>query len=158
MVIIGAGPAGLAAATALIERGIAPIVLEVDTQAGGISKTVVYKGNHMDIGGHRFFSKNDDIMGWWLSILPLQGKPSRDDIALGRTVALSDAAGAPDPSREHAVMLSRSRLSRIYFLRCLFDYPVSLSAAMLRNLGLRRATRIGWSYLAASLHQTLPER
>ena len=158
MVIIGAGPAGLAAATALIERGIAPIVLEVDTQAGGISKTVVYKGNHMDIGGHRFFSKNDDIMGWWLSILPLQGKPSRDDIALGRTVALSDAAGAPDPSREHAVMLSRSRLSRIYFLRCLFDYPVSLSAAMLRNLGLRRATRIGWSYLAARLHPTLPER
>jgi len=158
VVIIGAGPAGLAAAMALVERGVAPIVLEADAQVGGISKTVAYKGNYMDIGGHRFFSKNDDVMAWWLSVLPLQGKSSSDDIALSRVVPLSDAADAPDPSSEQAVFLSRSRLSRIYFLQRFFDYPVSLSAATLKNLGLRHTMRIGWSYLVARLHPTSPER
>ena len=158
MVIIGAGPAGLAAAMALVERGVAPIVLEADAQVGGISKTVAYKGNYTDIGPHRFFSKSDDVTAWWLSILPLQGAPSSDDIALGRTVPSSDAADAPDPSRERDVMLSRSRLTRIIFLGRFFDYPVSLSAATLRRLGFSRTLRIGRSYLAARLHPIRPER
>ncbi len=158
MVIIGAGPAGLAAASALIERGVTPLVLEAEAQVGGISKTIVHEGNRMDIGPHRFYSKSDDVTAWWLSILPLQGAPSSDDIALGRTVPLNDAADAPDPSRERDVMLSRSRLSRILFLGRFFDYPVSLSAATLKRLGSSRTIRIGWSYLAARLHPTRPER
>ncbi len=72
-VIVGAGPAGLTAAFELLTRtGITPIVLEKSGYLGGISRTVNYKGNRMDIGGHRFFSKSDRVMRWWLNILPLQ--------------------------------------------------------------------------------------
>src|SRR6516225_11095882 len=71
-IIIGAGPAGLTAAYELLERtNIVPVILEKSGDIGGISKTVNYKGNRMDIGGHRFFSKSDRVMEWWLNILPL---------------------------------------------------------------------------------------
>ena len=56
-IIIGAGPAGLTAAYELLKRtDITPVILERSAQVGGISKTIEYKGNRMDIGGHRFFS------------------------------------------------------------------------------------------------------
>src|SRR3954451_12541985 len=72
-VIIGAGPAGLTAAYELLTRAnIEPIVLEKSDSTGGISRTVVYKGNRIDIGGHRFFSKSDRVMKWWASMMPLQ--------------------------------------------------------------------------------------
>ena len=72
-IIIGAGPAGLTAAYELLKRtDIIPIVLEKSGDIGGISKTVNYKGNRIDIGGHRFFSKSDRVMQWWLNILPIQ--------------------------------------------------------------------------------------
>src|SRR5277367_1187100 len=70
-VIIGAGPAGLTAALEFLRRsGIHPIVLEASGQIGGISRTVRYKGNRMDIGGHRFFSKSDRVMNWWMDLMP----------------------------------------------------------------------------------------
>ncbi len=82
-IIIGAGPAGLTAAYELIGKSsIKPIIFEMSSDIGGISKTVNYKGNRMDIGGHRFFSKSDRVMDWWQNILPLQGRPSMDDIIL----------------------------------------------------------------------------
>src|SRR6202166_4278489 len=72
-VIIGAGPAGLTAAYELLTRtGIKPVVVEKSTYMGGISRTVNYKGNRIDIGGHRFFSKSDRVMQWWLQMLPLE--------------------------------------------------------------------------------------
>src|SRR6202142_2129597 len=72
-VIIGAGPAGLTAAFELLGRtDITPVVLEKCDYMGGISRTVNYKGNRIDIGGHRFFSKSDRVMEWWLQMLPLQ--------------------------------------------------------------------------------------
>jgi monoamine oxidase len=72
-IIIGAGPAGLTAAYELLTRaGIQPIVLEKSESMGGIARTVNYKGNRMDIGGHRFFSKSDRVMDWWLKMLPLE--------------------------------------------------------------------------------------
>src|SRR5579872_6224764 len=72
-IIIGAGPAGLTAAYELLKRtDIVPIILEKSGDIGGISKTVNYKGNRMDIGGHRFFSKSDRVMQWWLNIMPIQ--------------------------------------------------------------------------------------
>ena len=71
--IIGAGPAGLTAALELVRRtGIKPVVLEKSRYLGGISRTVNYKGNRIDIGGHRFFSKADRVMEWWTSVLPLE--------------------------------------------------------------------------------------
>ena len=86
-IIIGAGPAGLTAAYELLDKtDIKPIIYEKSDYIGGISKTINYKGNSIDIGGHRFFSKSERIMDWWINILPLQGAPARDDIAVGRDV------------------------------------------------------------------------
>ena len=72
--IIGAGPAGLTAAYELVHRtDIQPIVLEKSEYIGGISRTVRYKGNRIDIGGHRFFSKSDRVMNWWMQVMPVEG-------------------------------------------------------------------------------------
>ena len=65
VVIIGAGPAGLTAAYELLKKGGASVtILEATEDIGGISRTKNYKGNRMDIGGHRFFSNRT---GWWNS-------------------------------------------------------------------------------------------
>ena len=82
-IIAGAGPAGLTAAYELLKStDIHPIVLESTDAIGGISQTVQYKGNRMDIGGHRFFSKSEEVMNWWKNIMPLQTAPSKDSILL----------------------------------------------------------------------------
>lgn len=148
-IIIGAGPAGLTAAYELVMRSdIQPILYEMDPEyVGGISRTVNYKGNRIDIGGHRFFSKSDTVMDWWRNIMPLQSAPSKDDLLLGREVPVSDEAGAVDPEKEDEVLLWRGRLSRIFFLRKFFDYPVSLSRRTIGNLGMVRMGKIGFSYM-----------
>src|SRR5471030_2916512 len=70
-IIIGAGPAGLTAALELLRRtGTRPVILEASEEIGGISRTIRYKGNRMDIGGHRFFSKSDRVMQWWMDLMP----------------------------------------------------------------------------------------
>ncbi len=153
-VIAGAGPAGLTAALELLRTtNVKPVIFEAEDVIGGISRTARYNGNRMDIGGHRFFSKSDTVMDWWQGILPLQGSASKDDIAIGRSVPL--VQGGPDPEKTDYVMLCRSRLSRILFLRKLFDYPVSLNGDTIRNLGLWRMFKIGMSYLKVQL---LPAR
>lgn len=170
-IIIGAGPAGLTAAWELLDRtDVRPIVLEATGEIGGIARTVVHKGNRMDIGGHRFFSKSDRVMEWWQNVLPMQGAPSRDDRLLGREIPLAKEARtralrgeavsrpAPDPERENLVMLVRQRLSRILFLRRFFSYPITLSLDTLRKLGPVRLVRIGFSYLRASLFPIREER
>src|SRR5271169_3889822 len=70
-VIIGAGPAGLTAGLELLRRTeVQPVILEASQEIGGISRTIKYKGNRMDIGGHRFFSKSDRVMQWWVDLMP----------------------------------------------------------------------------------------
>ncbi len=151
-VIAGAGPAGLTTAYELLENtAISPVVLEASSQIGGISQTVSYKGNRMDIGGHRFFSKSQRVTDWWDKILPLQGAPSLDDILLERPVATRP--GGPDPSVTDRVMLTRNRVSRIYYLRSFFDYPISLKWQTFANMGLGRTIQAGFGYLAATLHK-----
>ena len=158
-VIIGAGPAGLTAAYELLKRtDIKPIILEENDFIGGISATLNYKNNHIDMGGHRFFSKSDRVMNWWLDVLPLQGKPSKDDIILNRTVELSDKKDAPDPSKTDRVMLRRPRLSRIFYLKTFFNYPVSLNLNTIKGLGLWRMFKIGCSYLKALLFPIKEEK
>lgn len=151
-VIIGAGPAGLTAAFELLKKSdIKPVIYEATGDIGGISRTVQYKGNRMDIGGHRFFSKSDTVMRWWNDLMPLQGKPSRDDIALGRVLPLSGEKNAPDPEKTDRAMLVRNRLSRIFFLRKFFNYPVSLNMNTVANLGLIRLAKVGISYILIRL-------
>jgi len=72
-IIIGAGPAGLTAALEFLRKtNVQPIVLEASHEIGGISRTIRYKGNRMDIGGHRFFSKSDRVMQWWIDLMPVE--------------------------------------------------------------------------------------
>ena len=149
-IIIGAGPAGLTAAYELLDRtGITPIVLERSDYMGGISRTVNYKGNRIDIGGHRFFSKSDRVMEWWLQFLPLQHMDGeQQQIAYqNQRRSLDTPASGPDPDSQELVMLVRQRLSRIYFLRRFFAYPITLSGDTLRKLGLLKTFKIGLSYL-----------
>jgi len=69
VVIIGAGPAGLTAAYELVKNGIKPIIFEKGDKVGGISRTETYKGYHFDIGGHRFFTKVEEVQQLWLEVL-----------------------------------------------------------------------------------------
>lgn len=159
VLIIGAGPAGLTAALEFLRHSdVIPVVVEATEMIGGISQTVNYKGNRIDIGGHRFFSRSDKVMDWWKGILPVQGAPARDYRLCERPVFTSQGAGAPDPETTDRVMLVRDRLSRILFLRKFYDYPISLSAGTVRNLGLARMGRIGISYLHSRCRPIQPER
>ena len=135
IVIIGAGPAGLTAGLELLRKSNSEYnvtVLEASERVGGISATVNCSGNRMDLGGHRFFSKDERVNEWWSSLLKMQGAPSFDDKLLHREKALSE--NGPDPEAEDNVMLLRQRVSRIYYLEKFFDYPVSLKAQTLINL------------------------
>ncbi len=156
-IIIGAGPAGLTAAYELVKKtDIKPIIYEMSEHIGGIARTVNYKGNRLDIGGHRFFSKSERVMEWWQNILPLQGTHSDDELELKISYHNQDrkqrlTKDGPDPDKVDKVMLIRKRLSRIYYLRKFFDYPVSLNLNTLINLGLFRIVRIILSYIKARL-------
>lgn len=149
--IIGAGPAGLTAAFEMLEKnsGVHPIVLESTDRIGGISCTINHKGNRIDIGGHRFFSKSDVVMDWWAKRMPLQSAPSQDDIALKREKAW--AKSGPDPEQEDRVMLIRQRVSRIFYLRNFFDYPISLKLSTILNLGVLRTIYAGFGYIFSQI-------
>ncbi len=115
MIVIGAGPAGLTAARALAALGWRPIVLEKNSLVGGLARTEQYKGFFFDMGGHRFFTKEEEVNKIWRDVL---GQDFR----------------------------RRRRLSRIYFDRHFFHYPLKPLNA-LWGLGLRRATLIVLSYV-----------
>jgi protoporphyrinogen oxidase len=145
----------------LLERtDIRPIVLEMSEEMGGLSRTVEYKGNRIDIGGHRFFSKSDRVMDWWLSVLPLQaGDEAEHNITYQRQQrSIRCAASGPDPRVCDRVMLLRDRKSRIYYLRKFFDYPLSLGRRTILNLGFVRMVWIVLSYLKACVAPIRPER
>lgn len=154
--IFGAGPAGLTSAYELLDKtDIAPTVYEATREIGGISKTVNYKGNRIDIGGHRFFSKSSKIMDWWCNILPIQGAPAKDDLLLRRKIPVANTSkyrkikesdalmvNPPNPEKEDKVLLHRNRISRIFYLRKFYDYPLSLKLQTVKNLGLRKTIKI----------------
>jgi protoporphyrinogen oxidase len=152
--IIGAGPAGLTAAYELVMRtDIIPIVLESSNSIGGLSKTVVYKGNRIDIGGHRFFSKSDIVMQWWQQIMPIQGAETKDLLETEihyhqKKTSLFLSADGPNPEKTDNVLLIRKRLSRIFFMRKFFAYPITLNGKTISNLGIVRIWKIFISYTA----------
>ena len=117
--IIGAGPAGLTAAYELSRHGVPAVVLEADKTVGGISRTVNYKGYLFDIGGHRFFTKWDEVNQVWHEILG--GK-----------------------------FLKRPRLSRIFYRKKFFHYPLKARNALF-GLGLIESVRILFSYIRSRL-------
>lgn len=150
VLIIGAGPAGLTAAYELLQHeGYEVTVFEESEKFGGISRTVTYKGNRMDMGGHRFFSKVPEVNAWWDRMLPRQGAPAYDDRKLGRNVTLMK--GGPDPEKTDRVMLRRNRVSRIFFNSKFFDYPISLKPETFANMGLGTTMVVGFSYIKARL-------
>ncbi len=154
ILIIGAGPAGLTAAFELLDRAPGEYevtVFEESGEMGGISKTVAWHGNRMDMGGHRFFSKVPEVNAWWNRMLPMQGAPSRDDTMLERTIPL--AQDGPDPEQEDRVMLHRNRVSRILFDSKFFDYPIRLTPELFINMGLLNTIEVGFSYLATIFHK-----
>ncbi len=157
--IIGAGPAGLTAAYELLTQSkdadgnpaMEVVVFEESECMGGISKTVNYNGNRMDMGGHRFFSKVPEVNEWWKNMLPMQGAPSYDDILLNRSMPLTE--GGPDPEKADRVMLTRNRVSRILFQNNFFDYPISLKFETLANMGFGTTIVVGFSYLKTLFHK-----
>lgn len=159
-IIIGAGPAGLTAAYELLTRtDIKPVILEMSGDIGGISKTVRYKGNRIDIGGHRFFSKSDRVMDWWLQIMPIGAPAEQVRIAYQqkqRTLRIT--ATQPAPQNPDLVMLIRDRLSRIYYQRKLFLYPLTMSMSTISKLGLFRLCRIMLSYAYTRIFCRKPEK
>lgn len=153
VLIIGAGPAGLTAAYKLLKsnQDIDVTILEASENIGGISRTYNYKNNRMDIGGHRFFSKDKRVTDLWNEIMPMQGKPAKDDIILNNQKKYVD--GGPDPEKEDRVMLLRRRVSRIFFLRKFFDYPISMKFETFKNMGLKNTWVAGWGYIGSCLHK-----
>jgi len=155
IIIIGAGPAGLCAAHELLKhKDYNIIILEANNAIGGISRTIKIKNNRIDIGGHRFFSKNKRVTDWWESLFPIQGRPSKDDKLLNRNKKLS--LNNSDPEREDRVMLIRERVSQIYYKHKFFDYPVEFNLSAIINMGFIMTLRAACSFLKAIIYK-LPE-
>lgn len=150
IIVIGAGPAGLACAYELLKnsKNIKVTILEESNAVGGISKTINHNGNRMDIGGHRFFTKNREVLKLWLDIMPLQGYPAYDDKLLNINKKF---AGKKDPEKEDNVMLIRNRVSRIFYHHKFFDYPISLNMRTIKNMGFITTIKCGFSYIYASI-------
>jgi protoporphyrinogen oxidase len=207
-IIIGAGPAGLTAGLEFLRRSdIIPVILEASNEIGGISRTIRYKGNRMDIGGHRFFSKSDRVMQWWMDLMPPDASAASSDAAVAAPAApveisyqgkkrvvsvpahlteepplrglgpllgdaddedteprqdspedVAETVAVPEPANPDLVMLIRPRRSRIYYLRKFFDYPTTLTANTLKNLGVIRMARVGTSYMMSRVHHIKPEK
>lgn len=157
VVVIGAGPGGLTAAYELVGNSRARvIVLEASDDLGGISKTVNYKGNRIDIGGHRFFSKSDWVMDWWQNILPISApddEPFKIAYQNKQRLVTANGAGVDDDN----VMLVRSRLSRIFYEGKFYSYPIKADVSTALKLGPGRVTKMMASYMRARATPIRPE-
>ena len=122
--IIGAGPAGLAAAYELLKYSdeYDVTIYEQEEAVGGLSRSFTFPGGTLDIGGHRFFTKDSTVQNLWNDILPLS-----DD-----------------------GMLTRNRLSHIVFRNKLIEYPIQLNLQTIKALGMSEGLEVVTSYLINS--------
>jgi len=164
VIIIGAGPAGLTAGLELVRAGKSGVtILEATQDIGGLSKTVNYKGNRIDIGGHRFFSKSDWVMDWWRDMLPVAlpagGREEQGwRLTYQGSQRLLGAGKVTARESDESVMLVRNRLSRIYWGGKFFDYPLKPGLDMAAKLGPLKCLNLGASYMRASMNPIAPER
>lgn len=150
IIIIGAGPAGLTAAYELLKKtDLKPIIIEESQFIGGISRTANYKNNRMDLGGHRFFTKNKYVMDIWEELMSVQGYPSKDEIILNKKICV-DKQGS-NPEKEDLSLLKRKRVSRIFYLRHFFNYPIILNLDTFYNMGIIRTIKAGFGYIKACI-------
>ena len=163
VLIIGAGPAGLTAGLELLRAGKTGVtIVESTADIGGLSKTVNHKGNRIDIGGHRFFSKSSWVMDWWRQMMPIARPGDAADaesfrLAYQGASSLLGAQGITASESDEDVLLIRSRLSRIYFGGQFFDYPLKPGLDMAMKMGPMKCLRFGASYARSHLAPIQPE-
>ena len=125
VIIIGAGPAGLTAAWELArDENYEVCVLEASDTVGGMAKTIVHNRNCIDLGGHRFYSKEKRVLDWWKMIF----------------------SGEEEPE-----FLLRERVTHIFYNNQLFTYPITLSLENLKKLGMKKSLKAGRDYLKACI-------
>ena len=153
IIIIGAGPSGLSCAYYILQNtDIKPIIIEESQHIGGISATVDYKGNRIDFGGHRFFTKNADVMKLWQEIFPIQDAPSKDEILTGNADnKYKETHVYANPEKDEKIFLKRRRISRIYFQKKFFDYPISIKPQTFINMGLLNVLKVCLSYFLSCI-------
>lgn len=165
VVIIGAGPAGISFADRLLELSdeFFITILEKSAYIGGISKTVNFEGNRIDIGGHRFFSKSDEVMNWWAKKFPVSVEEDiQQDIELryqGKTRAIPNGfriASKKDQESSN-VLLLRNRKSRIIHEKKLYDYPLKMNKKTFINIGPIRLIRVSLSYIKSKVNSSNPK-
>lgn len=158
--IIGGGPAGLTAAYELCKHSdITPIVVEMSSYWGGISRTESQNGNRIDIGGHRFLSKSDKVMDWWQNIMPIYSDETSFEITYQNQKRTINTENNAHPAHDsERVMLVRNRKSRILSNKAFLDYPISLNLETLKKLGLKQIVLIGFSYIKSFLFPIRDEK
>ena len=161
--VIGAGPAGLAFSDRLtnLSKDLTIDIFEQSSYVGGISKTVNYKGNRIDIGGHRFFSKSDEVMNWWANKFPIDTSTISEDQIINYQNSSRSIDGlkiATQVDREsNRVMLLRKRKSRILYSKKMYDYPLRLNVKTLKNIGLIQLAQVTTSYLKSKVKSNEPK-
>lgn len=138
VIIIGAGPAGITAALELLKKSdeYQVVVLEASQEIGGLSRTIRYHGNGMDIGDRRFYLEDAEIRTWWDAFL------SRRDASESHT--------------RDALMLARHDASRVYYKGNFFDVPVAFTPRTIKHMGLGASVKAGFGYIGSAMKK-LPE-
>ncbi len=150
VVIIGAGPAGITAGYELMKKkGYKVTILEAENSIGGLAKAVLHANNRLDIGGHRFFTKNWKVNLWWLKLFPIQARPAYDYYKTQRKLNLPETG--PSPHLDDIVMLKRQRFSHIIDGNKNYPYPMRFNSRTILNIGIKNTFKALSDYLKIRL-------